>query len=146
MPGILANGLIGVFVFKNMVQESLASQEVARALMYLQVPLGWMVVFFSATLGGITGLSVAFVAITFPVLVPVIEAMGTPNMRLPLVILAYLSGFTGTLLSPIHLCMILSNEYFGASWLSFYKRLWLSVIVSVGGGLSYVWVLGRIIH
>jgi len=133
--------LIGVFVFKNTIQESLAAQKVAEVLMSLHVPLGGMVVLFSATLGVITGLPVAFVAITFPILVPVVEVIGTSSMRLPLIILIYLSGFTGSLLSPLHLCMILSNEYFGAPWLAFYKRLWLPVIVSAGGGLCYVWLL-----
>ena len=133
--------LIGVFVFKNTIQESLAAQKVAEVLMSLHVPLGGMVVLFSATLGVITGLPVAFVAITFPILVPVVEVIGTPSMRLPLIILVYLSGFTGSLLSPLHLCMILSNEYFGARWLTFYKRLWLPAIMSAGGGVCYVWVL-----
>jgi integral membrane protein (TIGR00529 family) len=137
--------LIGVFVFKNTIQESLAAQEVAEALMHLNVPLGWMIVLFSATLGVITGLPVAFVAITFPVLVPVIEIIGTPNMRLPLIILVYLSGFTGSLLSPLHLCMILSNEYFGAPWLKFYQRLWLPMIMSAGGGLCYFWLLSLLV-
>jgi hypothetical protein len=110
--------------------------------MSLHVPLDVIVVLFSATLGVITGLPVAFVAITFPILVPVVEVIGTPSMRLPLIILVYLSGFTGSLLSPLHLCMILSNEYFGAPWLTFYKRLWLPAIMSAGGGVCYVWVLG----
>jgi hypothetical protein len=35
------------------------------------------------------------------------------------------SGFTGVLLSPLHLCLILSNQYFNARMKDVYRQLWL---------------------
>jgi len=39
------------------------------------------------------------------------------------VMLAFVSGFVGCLLSPVHLCLILTREYFHASWGGIYRML-----------------------
>jgi len=133
--------LAGIFVFKTVMQRSGAGQEVGKVLTHLEIPLEWMVVLLPMILGAISGLPLAFVAVTFPILVPLIQAIGNSNMEVPLTILAYVSGFTGVIMSPLHLCLILSNDYFQASWSSVYSRLWLPALTILGGGIGYSWVL-----
>ena len=70
----------------------------------------------------IVGLTIAFVGITFPILMPL---MGGAPPSLGLLALAFGSGFAGVMLSPVHLCLVLSGEYFNADMAKVYQRLWL---------------------
>jgi len=39
--------------------------------------------------------------------------------------LAFGSGFAGVMLSPVHLCLVLTREYFEADLAKVYRRLWV---------------------
>ncbi len=71
-------------------------------------------------IGLLTGVNQAFVAIAFPLLVPIIGS-GRPDMAL--LAFAYVSGFVGILLSPAHLCLALTADYFKAGLRDVYKIL-----------------------
>ncbi len=81
-----------------------------------------MVIFLPFLVGLLVGLNQAYVATTFPLLAPFIGH--DPG----LLMLAYAFGFFGVLLSPAHLCLALSREYFKASWVSVYKWLVPSIL------------------
>lgn len=72
--------------------------------------------------GVMTGLTVAYVGITFPILMPL---MGGEVPNLGLLSLAFGSGFAGVMLSPMHLCLVLTREYFEADMAKVYRRLWV---------------------
>jgi len=67
--------------------------------------------------GLLTGHTVGFVGSTFPLLI----SLGDPAL-LSLVSLAFASGFIGVLLSPVHLCLILTKEYFKADLSGIYRK------------------------
>ncbi len=75
-------------------------------------------------IGLLTGLTAAFVGITFPLLLPLIY-QSEPNLTY--VILAYAGGFAGVLLSPIHLCLIVTIQHFKANLKKIYRILLLPV-------------------
>lgn len=102
---------VALMVFKRILETSGALDAVVRV-----VPprgLSGYVLLFAApfVVGLLTGVNQAFVAIAFPLLVPII-GQGSPDMmRLAF---AYVSGFVGILLSPAHLCLALTADYFKA--------------------------------
>jgi hypothetical protein len=51
--------------------------------------------------------------------------------------LALASGFAGVLLSPVHLCLLLSNAYFKTSLLPVYKHMKVPVAVLIGSAMIY---------
>lgn len=57
-------------------------------------------------------MTIAFVGTTFPILISLPRVLNETRYRLPCIMLALVSGFVGVLLSPLHLCLLLSNEYF----------------------------------
>lgn len=68
-----------------------------------------------------TGISMAFTGIAFPLLAPFIITNGVlDNTAL---ILAYTCGMLGMLLSPVHLCLVMSIEYFKAQFNKVYRYL-----------------------
>lgn len=70
--------------------------------------------------GLLTGITAAFVGITFPLLLPLI-CQSEPNLTY--VMFAYAGGFAGVLLSPIHLCFVTTVQYFKADVKKIYKML-----------------------
>lgn len=115
-----------VMVFKRILEASGALDSVARAV----PPHGFFsyALLFAAPflVGFLTGVNQAFVAIAFPLLVPIIGA-GKPDMFL--LAFAYVSGFVGILLSPAHLCLVLTADYFKAELKDVYRILTLPVAV-----------------
>ncbi len=75
-------------------------------------------------IGLLTGITVAFVGIAFPLLLPIVF-QSEPNLTY--VMLAYVGGFTGILLSPIHLCLIVTIQHFKADFKKIYRILLLPV-------------------
>ena len=76
------------------------------------IPVIAMVMLLPFIAGLTTGLAIGFVGASFPI---VVSLMG-PNPALPTVlaftVLAYGCGHMGQMLSPVHVCLIVTNEHF----------------------------------
>jgi hypothetical protein len=51
------------------------------------------------------------------------------------------AGFTGVLLSPLHLCLLLSNAYFETSLMPVYREMIVPLLALLGGGCLYFAIL-----
>jgi len=124
---ILLTGAL--MVFKRILEVSGALDSVVRV--FPPHGLTAYILLFAAPffVGLLTGVNQAFVAIAFPLLLPII-GQGQPDMIL--LMFAYVSGFCGILLSPAHLCLALTADYFKAELRAVYKILiWpVSVVFS----------------
>jgi hypothetical protein len=127
-----------LMVFKRILEVSGALDSVVRVFPPQGVTayiLLFAAPFFVALL---TGVNQAFVAITFPLLLPII-GKGQPD--LVLLMFAYVSGFCGILLSPAHLCLALTADYFKADLHDVYKILIGPVAVIFSAALLALVVL-----
>ena len=100
-----------------------------------------MVLFLPFLIGGATGISIAFVGAAFPILISIIHAMGEDHLMLPYMLLAYTGGFIGVMLSPLHLCFILSNTYFKIKMPAVYSLLWKPCLILIGCSFCYFLIL-----
>ncbi len=109
--------VLGVMIFKEMLQSSGAVDGVAKAITQSGVP--YLVVFISVPLfiGLITGISVGFVGSTFPLLLHLKKIVPYE------ISIAFVSGYIGVLISPLHLCLILTREYFKADMFGIYRKI-----------------------
>jgi hypothetical protein len=86
----------------------------------------------------VTGLSLASVGITLPLLVALVPE---GESVLPWLALSMATGFTGHMLSPLHICFVLSCEYFkvdfGASW----RRIPLPAFIFCTAGILYFFLM-----
>jgi hypothetical protein len=87
--------------------------------------------------GIVAGITIAFVGTTFPILITLVHTLGQGHLMLPYLALALVSGFTGVLLSPLHLCLLLSNAYFETSLLPVYRRMGVPLVMLLGVGCLY---------
>jgi hypothetical protein len=129
--------IAAVIVFQRVLQASSAFDAIRGA----SFSLGLVVLFIflvSFTVGFLTGVNTAYIAIAFPVLLPLIQ--GLPNYFF-LALYAYVIGFAGILVSPLHLCLVLTNEYFGASLIDVYRYMALPILVMIALATGLVLVL-----
>jgi integral membrane protein (TIGR00529 family) len=115
----------GIMVFKGMLDASGAIEALPRFFQESSLPP--MVVFFTLPfiVGLLTGLTVAFVGSTFPIIVAMTGGHPDPAT----VTFAFASGFAGVMLSPTHLCLLLTVRYFGADLAGTYRLMYLPVLL-----------------
>lgn len=130
-----------ILVFKGMLEDSHAVEAISRDLIRWKVPLMPICIVLPFFVGGVVGLTIGFVGTTFPILISLIQAAGEADFMLPYMMLALVSGFVGVLLSPLHLCLLLSNEYFGTPPAAVYRYLRVPGCVLLLAGIAYFLVL-----
>jgi integral membrane protein (TIGR00529 family) len=113
--------LYAVMLFKATIEGAGAADSLFSNMQYIGMPTPVLLAFLPFLMGFATGISMGFVGISLPLLVPFI-ALGSQVNSYALM-LAYISGYVGVLLSPLHLCLILSIEYFKASFAKVYKLI-----------------------
>ncbi len=131
---VLAESLL----FKNMLLATGAGGRLVEASQGLGVPV-WLLAFsVPFLLGLVAGGENFFAATAMPVLYPVIAGGGVVDGGL--LGLAYLGGFLGVMLSPVHLCLALTLEYFGAEPGPVMARVAAAVAASSFIGGVLVWL------
>ncbi len=126
-----------ILIFKGILEDSHAVSLISNELILLKVPLMLIAVILPFLVGLITGITIAFVGVTLPILIPLIHSLGEADFMLQYVMLTIVCGFSGVLLSPLHLCFILSNEYFNTSMGAVYRHLWVLCICLMSSGVVY---------
>jgi integral membrane protein (TIGR00529 family) len=112
--------IIGVAAYQHVLEAAEIVAAVPPFLLRMNLPEVAVIAAVPLIIGLITGVTLAFIAVSFPLLLPL---MGGAPADLQLVMLAFASGFVGCLLSPVHLCLVLTREYFRASWGGIYRML-----------------------
>ncbi|MEJ2097654.1 MAG: DUF401 family protein [Deltaproteobacteria bacterium] len=133
-----------ILIFQGILQDSRAVNAVSRELVAWHFPLLPMCILLPGLVGLTAGITIAFVGTAFPILISLIQTMGRPDMVIPCMILAMTGGFMGVLLSPLHLCLLLSNAYFKTSFMKVYRHLWLPCAGMLGASLCYFWILEKL--
>jgi len=102
--------LYAIMLFRAIIESSNAAQSLLIDMQTIGVPVILLLVIMPFIIAFITGMSPAFVGIAFPLLFPFIVS-GT-EVNYFAIQLAYVSGMVGLQLSPLHLCLVLTSEYF----------------------------------
>ncbi|RLC72385.1 MAG: hypothetical protein DRI26_03095 [Chloroflexi bacterium] len=112
--------LYAIMLYKGAIEDAEAAASLFLSMQSLGLPAAFSLMFLPFLIGLAAGASFGFAGITFPLLAPLISATGSGGFAL---LLAYASGMTGLLLSPAHLCLTLSAEYFEARLSVVYRYL-----------------------
>lgn len=133
--------LIGVMFFESMLTASGLVPAAARNLVDANLPLAFAVALLPLLSGFVTGIGIGFVGASFPLVVGLLQAPGSGLAPYSTLVLAFSMGFVGMMLSPVHLCLILTREYFSAGfWRSYRELLPCSGCIAVTGIAAY-WML-----
>jgi len=131
--------LYAVMLYKATIESSHTAYTLLSDMQSIGLPTLAILVVLPLLIGFATGVSVAFVGIAFPLLTPfIVSSSGISSYAL---LVAFTSGIVGYLLSPVHLCFILSAEYFKASLAKVYKYV-LPLALAIEAVAVLVYYLG----
>jgi hypothetical protein len=140
--GSLVYMVASILIFKGILEDSQAVAAVSNDLLRWGIPLVVVAVALPMLVGLVSGITIAFVGTTFPILISLIQSSPTSDvLLLPYLILGLVSGFVGVLFSPLHVCLLLSNAYFETSLDQVYRHLIVPCLVMVIAALIYFQIL-----
>ncbi|MBC8413516.1 MAG: DUF401 family protein [Nitrospira sp.] len=123
--------IIGVMTFKTILHTTGAIDNISSFFSSNNIPLLPVLFILPFLSGLLTGLTVGFVASTFPIII------GLPGAQEPgAMAFAFASGYVGVLLSPVHLCLVLTRQYFDASLSQVFRLIARSVILIMAVALA----------
>lgn len=134
--------IVAIFVFKDVMQAAGVVDDMARSAGG-QAALFASAVFLPFFVGMVAGINVAFVGSTFPLLIGVLNMLGMQDQLIPYLVLATFSGFTGVMVSPIHICFILTCEFFGCDLARTWRKLVLPSVIFFFSGVGLFALLGQ---
>jgi hypothetical protein len=135
--------IAAILLFKQILENSGAVDEICSELIALKIPLVLIWGILPFIVGLLTGITIAFVGSTFPILITLAAAQGQEQLMMPYIMLALSCGFSGVLLSPVHLCLLLSNNFFGTTLPPVYRLLWFPCLCLIGWAFVYFALLHR---
>lgn len=122
--------VVGVLLFKDVLEASGAARALVQAAVGTGVPLLGVAFALPFAIGFVAALETAFVGLAFPL---ILAMAGAPDLGL--LAFAYAAGFAGVMLSPLHLCMVFTREYFETEYLPLLAPVALSCALVLAVGL-----------
>ncbi len=115
-----------IMVFKGIMNDSKAVIQIRDELLAYRIPIIMVILLMPFLSGLITGIAIGFVGTSFPLIIPMLPA---PDVftYLSWAALAYTFGYMGMMLSPVHLCFLVTKDYFKAGFARSYRYLFLPV-------------------
>ncbi len=110
----------GIMIFKELLDASGAMTTVSQEFARTALPSLVLIIGLPVLLAIITGYPNAFIGISVPLLLPMLKEGGNP---LPYLMLVFASGECAHLLSPMHLCLVMTREYYRADMNKVYRML-----------------------
>jgi uncharacterized protein len=118
----LALAIFGIMIFREMFDASQANIVLKDIIVNSSIPIFSMVIIIPLLLGILTGYNLGAVALSYPILVPFFPA----NIDLITLVgfssLIFISSVVGYIISPLHLCNVLSSDYLKTDTTRMYKR------------------------
>lgn len=110
--------VFGILSFQTVLEQSGAIESIQRLSTDLHFPEPLIIILVSFTSGILTGMLAAMVALSYSLLAVFLY---TPVIQIDNILLAFLAGYVGMMLSPSHLCLVLTNEYFRSDLAAVYR-------------------------
>ena len=126
--------VLGVMLFKELMERTVAVRNLGEFFISKGIPVMPLLFILPFLSGFLTGITVGSVGSTFPLLLHMLH--GSP---LGAVSFAFASAILGVLLSPVHVCLILTKEYFNADiWVIYKKMLPACAIILIVAAIEYL--------
>jgi uncharacterized protein len=128
--------ILGVMFFKEAMENSGAVKNLSQFFLSKGIPVAPILFLVPFITGMLTGITVGFVGSTFPLIISI-----AGNLSAGEISFAFVSGFLGVLLSPVHICLILTRDYFKADLWGIYKMMIPGcIIIFCGAVIEYLYL------
>ena len=133
--------VIGVQTFSAVLKRPLGLHEITLVglmrdeFLRLGIPLIAVMMAIPFISGMVTGVAMGFVGASFPLVFGLLGTDPTTGQVLGLTTLAYGFGYLGMMLSPVHICYVVTCEYFKHPMMKTYKLIALPLAIVAAGVL-----------
>ncbi|MCE1196198.1 DUF401 family protein [bacterium] len=135
--------IAGIRVFSALIGQAGVAEQAARELTGAGIPTIAAAAIIPFVAGLVTGVGFGYVGLAFPIVLGLVAGGGPLSLEAAIV-LAAAFGYAGMMLSPLHVCMVVSAEHFGAGLPAMYRRFALPLGIYVAISLAYVALLTAI--
>ena len=118
--------IASIMIFKRILQVSGGVEIIPEVFAKLGIHPFIVLFIVPFFIGTMTGLGTAAIGIGLPVLLPII-VQGETNLYYAM--LAFTGSFVGAMISPMHLCLVVANNYFKVDMGEMYKMLILPLAI-----------------
>lgn len=126
--------ILGIVFFQNILADSGAVEQITAFLKASGIGLLPVITIVPLLSGFVTGITIAAVGLSLPLLMPILPEVSPWN-----IMFIFACGFGGVLLSPVHLCLVITCQYFKVRLISMYRYLIPAVLmVTVTGFIGYL--------
>lgn len=125
-----------IFIFKEILSKGHVVDALALslggggALIFMAVALPYLV-------GFVSGITIAFVGATFPLLFGLLHSLGQAQLIPAYLCLGLYSGFAGIMSSPMHICYLMTCNYFHQDPGKLLPRILVSGLLFIPFGLAF---------
>jgi uncharacterized protein len=126
----MAGLVLAILIFQHILEITRAPQQIAGELQVIHVPIVLVVAILPFIAGFITGIAIGFVGTSLPIVLNIVGAADPAGHGIAYIPLAYAFGHLGQMISPVHVCQIVSNRYFGTTYGPVYRYLIPSTILT----------------
>ena len=136
--------ILGIMAFKGLLIESHIIDDIQEEFILYHIPTTLVVALLPFIAGLVTGIAIGFVGSSYPLIITLLHGQTTGNEILVYSVLAYGFGYMGMMMSPVHLCFLVTKDYFHADFFGSYKLLLKPMIFTLIW-TTILFVLGRMI-
>ena len=120
--------IFGVMTLMQAIESTGVAAVFYADLLRAHIPPLIVVFVVPFVVGVLTGVTSAYIGVGFPIVLPL---LGTPAVSQSAgMLMAFAGGFMGVMASPVHLCLVLTNEYFKASLAKTLTLLILPILIT----------------
>jgi len=123
----IALAIFGIIIFREMFDTTQVNIILAEIIQQLPFTPIVIIIIIPAILGIITGYNLGAVALSYVLIKPFFDATGISIIGLTSIV--FMSAFIGYLISPIHLCNVVSSDHFKTDTTRMYRMYIPSALV-----------------
>ncbi len=135
---------IAIMVFKGVLEDSNAVLFIRDELIAYKIPPVSLILIMPFLSGLVLGIAIGFVGASFPLIIPLFQTTELLDY-LSYALIAYTFGYMGMMLSPVHLCLLVTKDYFKASFMGTYRHL-LRPALAVMAVSGIIFAVTRILY
>ncbi len=132
--------IVGIMVFSALINAAGVAGASARELAGMGIPVALAIPILAFISGIVTGIGLGYVGLALPIALGMLPQGGSFPLEAA-VALTCAFGYAGMMLSPLHVCMVVSAEHFGVGLASTIRRFIAPLTVFVMIATAYVLVI-----
>jgi uncharacterized protein len=104
--------IFGAFIETKLPSGTFLMEQMKNELAILNIPVIALIIVIPFISGITTGMAIGFVGASFPIVISLIGTDPSAGLLFSTVVIAYGFGFMGMILSPVHVCLVVTNAHF----------------------------------